>query len=176
LASGPPGWLLGAVLTVAVVAVVVVVAHRVGPSGGAGTLPQTSHAVGPATSPPTQTHGERQQPPSARLGPPIAPPDEDPRVDLWRVVGQDELADIGATGRIRPSPAGLESKYFWASLEDATRYAGLVDGKWDYFPPTIVHTTAPPGILHGPYEMDGMPGFTILNQDLWRLSPPSILR
>jgi len=36
---------------------------------------------------------------------------------LYRAVGPDELAEIEATGAFRPSPSGLEGKYFSTTPE-----------------------------------------------------------
>ncbi len=46
-------------------------------------------------------------------------------VDLYRVVGANELADIRATGRLQPHPGGrsLEVKQFVTSIDDAIAFA-----------------------------------------------------
>jgi hypothetical protein len=95
-------------------------------------------------------------------------------MDLWRVVDPLELQSIAQTGCFSGSPVGSEHKYFWGSAEDAVQYARKVNGRWGYTPPTIVHTQTPRSIVEGPQRMDGMPGYTVRNENLILLTPPDV--
>ena len=99
------------------------------------------------------------------------------RLNLYRVVEPGEVTDILTTGRLNPSSSGGAVKYFWGAFSDAERYASLIEGKTGFGSPlSIIRTSADRSVVSGPYTMDTMDAYTVLNEHLSLLAPPSIMR
>jgi len=97
---------------------------------------------------------------------------------LYRAVGPDELADIEAIGAFRPSPFGLEGKYFTTTPEGAISYADqAVRGFGDPLY-TLVETSMPTSLIRpklGATVDRGIPSVVVPNDRLNQLSAPVVV-
>jgi hypothetical protein len=96
--------------------------------------------------------------------------------DLWRVVGNTELNELGGNGGIFvPSPTGSESKYFWGSVESAQAFVGKLPENWLIGGgATIVKTQiSDASLIEGPNHMDGLPDAYNVSNELFHLLGPA---
>ncbi|MCL2779858.1 MAG: hypothetical protein FWD73_17845 [Polyangiaceae bacterium] len=93
---------------------------------------------------------------------------------LFRAVSPAELADIQATGGFRPSPTGLEGKYFSTTAEGAAQYARMAVSGFGDAPYTLVETTMPSGTAPlAPFVDRGIPTVVVPNTSLPDLGRPT---
>lgn len=107
---------------------------------------------------------------------------KDGHIPLYRAVQQNELADILAN-RSFSNPAGIETKYFAQSAEDAAAYGRQAYMNWPHEGPyTIVRTSIDPALIPEgstlPYVADvsgGLAGVALPTSLLPELGRPRVL-
>jgi RHS repeat-associated protein len=86
-----------------------------------------------------------------------------PTRTLFRAVSRAEFEDIQKTGKFRASPGGVESKYFYPTLEQAEKMGGRMYGE-DY---GVVVGNFPESAMEGPFSVATEGDvFTVPNENL----------